>query len=88
MQPLLAAVSRDLERDGTVLVPIGITGTEHLIGVDDNQLHPCSVVASIGQPIEATELKRRTHGKRPEMTAAIGRAIATALPEQYRGVYG
>ena len=37
---------------------------------------------------EAVELKRRTRGKRPEMTATIGRAIAAALPEQYRGVYG
>jgi 1-acyl-sn-glycerol-3-phosphate acyltransferase len=88
MQPLLAAVSRYLERDGTVLVPIGITGTEHLIGVDDNQLHPTCVVARIGEPIEASELKRRTQGKRPAMTAAIGRAIAAALPESYRGVYG
>ena len=88
MQPLLAAVSRYLERDGTVLVPIGITGTEHLIGVDDHQLHPTCVVVSIGEPIEASELKRRTQGKRPEMTAAIGRAIAAALPEPYRGVYG
>jgi len=87
LQPLLAAVSRYLERDGTVLVPIGITGTERLIGVEDNQLHPTRVVVSIGEPIEATELKRRTHGKRPEMTAMIGRAIAAALPPQYRGVY-
>ena len=87
LQPLLAAVSRYLEREGTVLVPIGITGTERLIGVEDNQLHPTRVVVSIGEPIEATELKRRTHGKRPEMTAMIGRAIAAALPPQYRGVY-
>jgi len=87
MQPLLAAVSRYLDRDGTVLVPIGITGTEHLIGIDDNQLHPTCVIASIGEPIEASELKKRTKGKRNEMTAAIGRAIAAALPEKYRGVY-
>lgn len=87
MQPLLAAVSRYLERDGTVLVPVGITGTEHLIGIDDNQLHPTCVIASIGEPIEASELKQRAKGKRTEMTALIGRAIAAALPEQYRGVY-
>jgi 1-acyl-sn-glycerol-3-phosphate acyltransferase len=87
MQPLLVAVSRYLEREGTVLVPIGITGTERLIGVDDHQLHPTCVVANIGEPIEASELKRRTNGKRLEMTAAIGRAIAAALPESYRGVY-
>jgi 1-acyl-sn-glycerol-3-phosphate acyltransferase len=87
MQPLLAAVSRYLEREGSVLVPIGITGTETLIGVDDNQLHPTCVVAHIGEPIEAAELKRRANGKRNEMTALIGRAIAAALPEKYRGVY-
>jgi 1-acyl-sn-glycerol-3-phosphate acyltransferase len=87
MQPLLAAVSRYLEREGTVLVPIGITGTEQLIGVDDNQLHPTCVICTIGEPIEATELKRRANGKRPQMTALIGRAIAAALPERYRGVY-
>jgi hypothetical protein len=45
------------------------------------------VICSIGEPIEATELKRRANGKRPQMTALIGRAIAAALPERYRGVY-
>ena len=87
MQPLLAAVSRYLERDDSVLVPIGMTGTEQLIGVDDNQLHPTCVIASIGVPIEASELRQRTKGKRLEMTQVIGRAIAAALPEKYRGVY-
>lgn len=87
MQPLLAAVSRYLERDGTVLVPIGITGSERLIGIDDNQLHPTCVVVTVGEPIEASELKRMTGGKRPEMTATIGRAIAATLPASYRGVY-
>ena len=88
MQPLLVAVARYLDHPRAVLVPVGITGTERLIGVREDQLHPTRVVVHIGEPIEASELIARAQGKRPAMTAAIGSAIAATLPPAYRGVYG
>lgn len=87
MQPVLAGVSRYLERAGSVIVPIGITGTEHLNPVDAGELHATRVVIRVGEPIEASELLRQATGKRPAMAEALGRAIAATLPPEHRGVY-
>jgi 1-acyl-sn-glycerol-3-phosphate acyltransferase len=87
MQPLLPAVARYLDHAGAVLVPVGITGTEHLLGVDAQRLHKTCVRIRIGEPIEVDELVVRTRGKRGPMVETVGRAIAAALPEAYRGVY-
>jgi 1-acyl-sn-glycerol-3-phosphate acyltransferase len=88
MQPILAAISRYLERPGTVLLPVGITGTQHLIPIGESRIHPTEVVIRIGEPIESEDLVARCDRKRPRMAEAIGKAIAATLPESYRGVYG
>jgi 1-acyl-sn-glycerol-3-phosphate acyltransferase len=87
MQPLLPAVARYLDHPGAVLVPVGITGTEQLLGVEDQRLHPTCVRIRIGEPIEVDELVAQTAGKRPAMVERVGRAIAATLPAAYRGVY-
>ncbi|MGD8862483.1 MAG: lysophospholipid acyltransferase family protein [Myxococcales bacterium] len=88
MQPILAAISRYLERPGAVLLPVGITGTENLIPIGESRIHPTAVVIRIGEPIASEDLVARCDRKRPKMAEAIGKAIAATLPESYRGVYG
>lgn len=87
LQPVLAAAARYVEHEQSVLVPIGITGAENIIGVGDSSLHPARVVIHIGEPIEARDFVRAHDAKRPAMAEAIGRAIAKTLPPAYRGAY-
>lgn len=87
MQPVLAGASRYLEREGSLIVPIGITGTEQLNPVDAGQLHATRVVIRVGEPIEASDFVRRASGKRALIADALGRAIAATLPPTHRGVY-
>ena len=88
MQPILAAISRYLERPGAVLLPVGITGTENLIPIGESRIHATEVVVRIGEPVASEDLVAECEKKRPRMAEAIGKAIARNLPESYRGVYG
>jgi 1-acyl-sn-glycerol-3-phosphate acyltransferase len=88
MQPALAAVSRYFECERTVLVPVGITGSERLVPVGDEHVHPTRVTIRIGRPFEGRELIERADGKRQVMMDTVGLRIAEVLPPSYRGVYG
>jgi 1-acyl-sn-glycerol-3-phosphate acyltransferase len=88
MQPMLIGVARYLEDDATRVLPIGIVGTETLFPIDDEVLHPSRIIARVGPPMTAGALRSRADGDRRVMLDAIGRAIATLLPPEYRGVYG
>ncbi len=88
MQPLLAAASRYLDRPGTWMLPVGITGTEMMFPVGEERLHPFPIVARVGTPIPADTLRGHAGGSRRVMMDAIGIAIAALLPPAYRGAYG
>ena len=87
MQPMLAGVARYLEWPGTMLVPIGITGSESLFPVDAATVHPARVCMRVGRPLEATRLLAHARADRRVAMDAIGLAIARLLPAAYRGVY-
>jgi 1-acyl-sn-glycerol-3-phosphate acyltransferase len=87
MQPMLSGVARYLEDDGTMVLPVGITGTEALFPIDDEVLHPSRIVARVGPPTPAGELRARANGDRRAMLDAIGFQIAALVPPEYRGVY-
>jgi 1-acyl-sn-glycerol-3-phosphate acyltransferase len=87
MQPTLPAVSRYLEKPDGLLVPVGITGSEHLVPIGDERVHPTRVVARIGPPIAAAALWQKTHGKRRLLMDVVGLQIAAVLPAEYQGVY-
>jgi len=88
MQRALAAVARYVQDPGTLLVPIGISGSEQLVPVGDERIHAANVRVRIGPPGEAAELNAKSDGKRQLMMDAVGIAIADLLPPEYRGVYG
>jgi 1-acyl-sn-glycerol-3-phosphate acyltransferase len=88
MQPLLAGVTRYLEIPGTVVLPIGIVGTEALFPIGEDTLHPVRVEVHVGCPIDALQLREDAGGDRRVMMDTVGLAVAALLPPEYRGAYG
>jgi 1-acyl-sn-glycerol-3-phosphate acyltransferase len=87
MQPMLAGVTRYLEVPGTMVLPVGIVGTEALFPIDDDALHPVRVEVRVGPPVEAQVRRERCGGDRQGMMDDVGRAVAALLPPEYRGAY-
>lgn len=88
MQQFLSGTARYLERSDTWVLPIGIAGTEKLFPINGAALHPVTITMSIGQPMRASDLRRRFPRDRRQMMDCVGRAVAGLLPADYRGVYG
>jgi 1-acyl-sn-glycerol-3-phosphate acyltransferase len=87
MRPMLPAVARYLAGPGLRVLPIGLTGSEELLPIDDPMLRPARGRMSVGAPIEAAALTRAAGGDRHVVMDAIGLAVADQLPEAYRGAY-
>jgi 1-acyl-sn-glycerol-3-phosphate acyltransferase len=87
MQRALPAVTRYLDAPDARLVPVGITGTEHLVPVDDERVHRAHVRVRIGRAATAASLVERSDGNRRLMMDAAGVAIARLLPPAYQGAY-
>lgn len=87
MQQMLPGVARYLELPGTVVLPMGLIGTEELFPVGDVSIRPARVVLAVGRPLDAGALFARAGRNRGLVMDAIGLAIAATLPLSYRGVY-
>jgi 1-acyl-sn-glycerol-3-phosphate acyltransferase len=87
MQRLLPGVARYLESPGTLILPVGIAGSEALFPIDEGSLNPVRIEVCIGPPMDADALRARSGGSRQRVMDAIGLAIAASLPPAYRGVY-
>lgn len=87
LQPMLAGVARYLDRPGTWVLPVGLTGTEALYPVDGATIQPALVTLTVGKPIRAEALLAESGSDRRLVMDAVGMAIAELLPESYRGVY-
>jgi 1-acyl-sn-glycerol-3-phosphate acyltransferase len=87
MQQMLAGVARYLDVPATLVLPLGLSGSEALYPVDKTTIHPSRVVAQLGRPLRADALLGRAGGDRRLVMDAIGLAIAEVLPPQYRGAY-
>lgn len=73
-------------RADVALVPVGITGTEHIVqGVF--RLRRARVRVVVGEPFRLPESGRVRGQKLHEYTDLIMSHIAELLPEEYRGVY-
>ncbi len=87
MQPFLPGTARYLDTPDTHILPVAITGTEHLFPIDEAELHPVRIAVRFGQPLSATALRDKARGDRRRMMDAVGRAVASLLPEGYQGAY-
>jgi len=88
LQPMLAGATRYLDLPETVILPVGITGTEALFPVGGDTLHSVETIARFGRPIEARVLRERAGDDRRLIMDTIGVAIAAVLPPDFKGVYG
>jgi 1-acyl-sn-glycerol-3-phosphate acyltransferase len=87
MQRLLPGVARYLESPGTLILPVGIAGSEALFPIDEGSLNPVRLEVRIGPPLDADALRGHGRGSRQQIVDAIGAAIADILPVKYRGAY-
>jgi len=88
MQTMLAGVTRYLEVPDTLVLPVGIVGTEALFPIGEDTLHPVRVEVRVGRPIDAQQLRDQAGGDRRVMMDEVGLAVAALLPPEYRGAYG
>jgi len=86
LQPMLPGVARYLNVPDTIVLPVGLTGSEQLYPVDDTSLRAARVVMTVGAPLSVERLMAAADERRVAMDA-IGLAIASLLPARYRGVY-
>lgn len=87
MRPLLAAVARYLEVPDVWVLPVGLTGPEHLFPVGETNISPRRVVMTVGAPIRASSILSGARRDRRVAMDAIGLAIARLLPPHYQGAY-
>jgi 1-acyl-sn-glycerol-3-phosphate acyltransferase len=88
MQRMLPGVARYLDLPGTLILPIGLVGSEALFPVGYDSIRPARVAIQLGRPLKADALVARVGGSRRHAMDAIGLVIARLLPGAYRGVYG
>ncbi len=86
MQPALTAVARYLEHPDALVIPLGIWGTEKLVPLGEDHVHPAEVKVRFGRPLNAAVLRARCPG-RAQLAQTIGFLIADLLPAAYRGRY-
>lgn len=87
MQPLLPGVARYFDDDEVLVVPIGLTGTEHMYEIGETRLGAATITMTIGRPFSAGVIRAAAGDNRRGFVERIGAAIAGELPEGYRGVY-
>lgn len=77
------------------IIPIGITGTEKLLPIDDSDdmgketWHHAKVNVKFGEPVVLTKREKdeEKHDYEDRCLTTIMKSIANLLPENYRGVY-
>lgn len=87
MQAFLPGVARYFENDDVMIVPIGLTGTEHMWGIGERQLGNASLTMTVGEPVTAGDVRRLVGDSRRAFVDHLGAAVAQALPLHYRGAY-
>jgi 1-acyl-sn-glycerol-3-phosphate acyltransferase len=88
LQPMLAGATRYLDAPDTVVLPVGITGTEALFPVGGETLHSVQTIARFSRPVEARVLRERAGDNRRLIMDTIGVAIGELLPTEFKGAYG
>jgi 1-acyl-sn-glycerol-3-phosphate acyltransferase len=72
---------------GTTLLPVGITGTEHVSNPRVLILKRPRIRVRIGQPIRVERVRKPTPEQVSELTALLDSSIRALLPADYGGTY-
>ncbi len=86
MQPALTAVARYLEHPDALIIPFGIWGTDKLMPLGEEHVHPAEVTLRFGRPVDAAAL-RALCPRRALLAQSVGFLIADLLPAAHRGHY-
>jgi 1-acyl-sn-glycerol-3-phosphate acyltransferase len=87
MHSFLQGVSRYFEDEQQLIIPVGLTGTEHMFAIGEKTLGSAKIAMMIGRPFTVASIKAATGSDRREFVDAIGREVAALLPDRYRGIY-
>jgi 1-acyl-sn-glycerol-3-phosphate acyltransferase len=87
MHQFLPGVSRYFEDDDVLIVPVGLTGTEHMFAIGEQTLGSAKIAMTIGEPVTVGSIRSAIGNDRREFVDAIGRAVGALLPPGYCGVY-
>jgi 1-acyl-sn-glycerol-3-phosphate acyltransferase len=87
MQWFLPGVARYFDDDETLVVPIGLCGTEHMFAVGEERLGSAAITMTIGGPTSVAAIRAVAGQHRRGFVDALGALVAQQLPSRYRGVY-
>ena len=76
-----------VRRTGAPVLPVGIWGTERVLGRAQRLPRRAEVNVRVGEPLLPT-ITGRGRAADQAVADSVGRAIAELLPARYRGVYG
>jgi 1-acyl-sn-glycerol-3-phosphate acyltransferase len=91
-KPGAALVAR---RAGVPVVPVGLTGTERFLPINDGDMghervHRARITVRFGPPFRVSDLEAGLTGEqdaRQALVDAMMRRVAALLPPEYQGVY-
>ncbi|MFC1981787.1 lysophospholipid acyltransferase family protein, partial [Chloroflexota bacterium] len=86
LQPAFSGSALIASRMGAPILPVGITGTEHIKGKTWWLRRP-GITVNIGRPFSPPASGKRTKVELARLTDSIMRHIAALLPAEYRGNY-
>ena len=87
LQPAFPGSALIASRMGAPILPVGITGTEHMKG-KTWWLRRFDITVNIGRPFSPPASGKRTKAELAGLTDSIMKHIAALLPAEYRGNYG
>jgi len=93
LNSFIHGVSRYIEREGTLIYPVGYTGTDGLVGVDSNDINFSNAQMNFGAPIDYDQTVAKIKAKYPEanvkkfMVDLLGFHIADLIEKENRGYY-
>ena len=88
LQPARSGTALIALRSGAPILPVGITGTEKILGVSFI-FGRVRIIVNIGKPFTLPPVDGKlTKAQLASTTEVIMRRVAELLPESYKGVYG
>ncbi|MEO7133891.1 MAG: lysophospholipid acyltransferase family protein [Vicinamibacterales bacterium] len=87
MQRFLPGVSRYFELPDLCVLPIGITGTEHMFAIGEQKLGAAKITMNIGRVAAVQAIRAVSGSDRRRFVDRLGDEVAALLPPTYRGAY-
>jgi Acyltransferase len=87
MQRFLPGVSRYFELPDLWVLPIGITGTEHMFAIGEQKLGTAKITMNIGRAVAVQAIRAVSGSDRRAFVDCLGLEVAALLPPGYQGAY-